>query len=113
MDESADCMLADTLTGVCVMCNPGYTLIGYECISSSMQPVNCYLYDNSGACLACKAGYIMNAVKRCVIPGNFICKQFDEYLNCLNCANDNLLIMNGSCVDIYCKVGAPGNCQQC
>jgi hypothetical protein len=77
IDESPECMMADPLTGVCVMCNGGYTLIGYECISHSLHPSNCYLYDSAGGCLSCKGGYILNALKRCVIPGNNICRQFD------------------------------------
>lgn len=74
VDESANCMMADPLTGVCVMCNAGYDLMGYECISNSLRPINCYVYDSSGECLVCKTGYIMNGLKRCVIPGNSICK---------------------------------------
>jgi hypothetical protein len=105
-------MMADSETGVCLMCNAGYQLMGYECISEETQPINCYLYNRSGSCLACKTGYVANALQQCVPPPNAICQQFDQHGNCLSC-NQYLLIINGSCIDLHCREGAPGNCQKC
>lgn len=105
--------MGDPETGVCIMCNSGYQLVAYECISESIKPANCYIYDKNGSCLVCKTGYIINAVQRCVIPGNSICKEFDESRNCLLCNNEYLVIINGSCIDVNCKEGATGNCQKC
>lgn len=95
------------------MCNIGFELVGYACHNQSLLRPNCVIYNQFSECIVCKAGYLLNLAHRCVIPGNSVCRDFDENNNCLACAIPLLKIVNGSCIDLYCKAGAPGNCQLC
>lgn len=96
------------------MCNIGYSLKGYLCIKDTLIIPNCYIYSYTGLCLVCKSGYVLDQQQKyCAIPGNAICKEFDQEGNCLACSNKQLKIINGSCIDIHCKAGPPDNCQKC
>ncbi len=66
VDNTGNCKTVGT-NGVCTLCNQGFNLVGYACITSNMTVYGCYIYDSSGFCQLCKSGFNLYQ-GNCLLP---------------------------------------------
>jgi hypothetical protein len=80
------CKTADSNTGYCLSCYPGYILVGATCSvgGNSNSDVNCQTFTNN-ICQKCYSGYFLSSKGICA-QNNPLCKTSDPATgNCLTC----------------------------
>lgn len=65
-DNTGNCASVGS-NGVCSTCKTGFALVGYTCLPSNITVYACYVFDITGNCTLCKAGYNLYQ-GNCLLP---------------------------------------------
>lgn len=92
------------LDGICVECEPSFTLDSGKCYSKDLPSLRTVVYDplcnrfDKGVCVKCSWGAFFDTNGKCKV-GNPLCREMDSTGACLSCYS-GFTLKDGGCVTV-------------